>query len=393
VPLDKGDMMQQAPSARQRTQGTHSGKQHIMDLNSSIRQILDTARWAPSGDNTQCWRFEVIEPGRVVVHGFDTRDHCVYDLDGHPSQISLGTLLETIEIAASTHGLAVDAVRAADAPETRPRFELKFRESDSVTASPLAAVIEKRSVQRRALSTRPLTDTERQRLSEAVGPGHRVHWIEGFGMRARTAKLMFHSAKLRLTIREAYEVHRDIIEWHAQFSKDKVPDQALGASLPTLVLMRQVMKSWGRVQTFNRFLAGTWAPRIELDLVPGIACAAHFVIRAKTPATTVDDYVAAGRATQRFWLTATLLGLQLQPEVTPLVFARYARNRLPFSESPGSMQRAERVAARLTELVGQETAEHAVFMGRVGAGPAAKARSIRRDLSDLMYRPDQTTGR
>ena len=34
---------------------------------------------------------------------------------------------------------------------------------------------------------------------------------------------------------------------------------------------------------------------------------------------------------QRFWLTATSLGLQFQPEYTPLVFARYARERRPFA--------------------------------------------------------------
>lgn len=360
-----------------------------MDFKTSVTQILDTARWAPSGDNTQCWRFETIGPHRVIVHGFDTRDHCVYDLDGHPSQISLGTLLETITIAASAHGLAVDTTRILGVPDTQPQFELSFRQSESLTADPLASVIEKRSVQRRALSTRALTSTERQHLEEAVGPHHRVYWLEGTSKRVRAAKLMFHSAKLRLTIREAYEVHRDIIEWHAQFSKDKVPDQALGASLPTILLMRQVMKSWGRVQFFNRFIAGTWAPRIELDFIPGVACAAHFLICARSPAKTLDDYVAAGRATQRFWLTATLLGLQLQPEVTPLVFARYARNQISFSESHDSMHRAERVAERLSALVGSENANLAVFMGRVGEGPAAKARSIRRDLVDLGYNPDR----
>jgi len=48
-----------------------------------IEQILDQARWAPSGDNTQPWRFEIKGPLHVVVHGSDTRRHCVYDLDGH----------------------------------------------------------------------------------------------------------------------------------------------------------------------------------------------------------------------------------------------------------------------------------------------------------------------
>ena len=53
-------------------------------------KILDLARWAPSGDNTQPWRFEISGDLQVVVHGFDTRDHCVYDLRGHASQLALG---------------------------------------------------------------------------------------------------------------------------------------------------------------------------------------------------------------------------------------------------------------------------------------------------------------
>ena len=83
---------------------------------STVEQILNLGRWAPSGDNTQPWRFEIVDDLRVVVHGFDTRDHCVYDLDGHPSQISLGALLETISIAASAHGLRVDSSRRSTLP-------------------------------------------------------------------------------------------------------------------------------------------------------------------------------------------------------------------------------------------------------------------------------------
>ncbi|HWW68783.1 MAG TPA: nitroreductase family protein, partial [Duganella sp.] len=75
-------------------------------LDATLEQILELARWAPSGDNTQPWRFEILDARRLIVHGHDTRDHCVYDLDGHPSQISLGALLETMAIAASTFGLA-----------------------------------------------------------------------------------------------------------------------------------------------------------------------------------------------------------------------------------------------------------------------------------------------
>lgn len=66
-----------------------------------LGQILELARWAPSGDNTQVWRFEVQGPDHLRVHCHDTREHCVYDLDGHPSQLSHGVLLETIAIGKS----------------------------------------------------------------------------------------------------------------------------------------------------------------------------------------------------------------------------------------------------------------------------------------------------
>ena len=73
-----------------------------------IHQVLDLARWAPSGDNTQPWRFEVLSEQSAHVHGYDTRDTCVYDLDGHASQLSHGALIENIVIAATRFGARAD---------------------------------------------------------------------------------------------------------------------------------------------------------------------------------------------------------------------------------------------------------------------------------------------
>ena len=86
-----------------------------MSTNTVMEQILELARWAPSGDNVQSWQFEVTAPTHLVIHASDTRHDCVYDLDGHPSQISFGALIETIAIAASAHGLRADVTRRARA--------------------------------------------------------------------------------------------------------------------------------------------------------------------------------------------------------------------------------------------------------------------------------------
>jgi len=353
-----------------------------------LNSILDLARWAPSGDNTQPWRFEIINENQFVVHGFDTRSECVYDLDGHGSQLSLGAMLETIAIASTAYGREADIQHRSDSPEQNPVFDVLLRPASAIAADPLAASIQTRSVQRRALGMRAISNEEKQTLEAAVKPGFTVLWLEGWPAKWAAARLMFANAKLRLTMREAYEVHRRIIDWGKRYSEDKIPDQSFGLDPLTLMLMRWVMASWNRVKFFNTFLAGTLSPRIQLDLVPSLACGAHFALLADRAPETLMDYVEAGRRVQRFWLTADHLRLQLQPEMTPLIFARYLREGRRFTLQEETLQAASPLAARLGNLLG-EGLERAVFMARIGAGQRARARSVRLPLQKLNRQPER----
>lgn len=353
-----------------------------MTPGTELLRILDLARWAPSGDNTQPWRFEVIGSRQVLVHGFDTREHCVYDIDGRPSQMSIGALIETMSVAASGVGWEMRVSRLPS-PESRPVFDVRFRPDAGLPPSPLLPCIECRSVQRRPLRMSPISALEKSEIEAAVGPNYRIVWYEGMGARWRCARLMFENAKLRLTMPEAYEVHRSIIDWGRRFSEDKVPDQALGADRLTLQLMRFAMKRWERIEVMNRWLAGTLAPRIQMDLLPGVACGAHLVIVAATAPRSIDDWVDAGRAMQRLWLTATRLGLQKQPELTPLVFAGYVDAGRPFTRVQALHRQAQHLRDRLAGLLGDDL-PHAVWMARIGHGEPARARSLRLPLSRLL---------
>ena len=350
----------------------------------NIAKVLELARWAPSGDNTQPWRFEILAEDHIVVHGRDTRDVCVYDLDGHPSQLSLGALLETIAIAATAHGLRTETVRRIGLPDPRPTFDLRFSDDQAISASPLIGQIIRRSVQRRPMRLRRLTIIERRALEQAVGDQYRVIWIEQPRDKFRMAGLLFNNAKLRLTMPEAYQVHRDIIHWGVRFSEDRVPDQALGVDRISARLMHWAMRDWTRINFLNRFLAGTLMPRLQMDLIPALLCGAHFIVISKLPMAGIDDYIAAGRAVQRFWLTLTHLELVMQPELTPLIFGRYARQGRAFSKLPGTQEEAMILFTRLESIVGERVGDAAVFMGRVGAGSPATARSTRRPLEELM---------
>ena len=348
-----------------------------------METILDLARWAPSGDNTQPWRFHIAGPRHVVVQGHDTRERCVYDLTGQGSQLSLGALLETMAIAATAHRWDSVVSRRPGSPDERPVFDVHFDETRGSEPDPLVGCIEARCVQRRPMSWRGLTPVEKTALERAVAPRYRLLWVEG-SSKWRLATLLFRNAGLRLTMPEAYRTHRAIIEWNAVHSEEKIPDAALGASRLTLRVMKWAMQSWERVSFMNRYLAGTLLPRIEMDLVPAMACGAHCLILAEQPPRTFDDYLTGGRAIQRFWLTVTQLGLHLQPEMTPLIFSSYTRARVRFSGDPVMLKRGEAIARDLQGLIGRSAESCAVFMARVGEGRAPKARSLRRPLAQLL---------
>jgi hypothetical protein len=356
-----------------------------MTLPAHLHRILGLARWAPSGDNTQPWRFEILGDEHILVHGFDTRDHVVYDLDGHASQLAVGALLETLAIAATTQGRRAEIVRRADTPDTHLLFDVRLTPDDRVTADPMAASIEKRVVQRRPMSTRPLSAEQKAALGAVLPEGFQVVWFEGWARRWRLARFLFDNAKVRLIIPEGFEVHRAVIEWGARFSEDKIPDQAVGVDPVTSRFMRWAMASWARVEFLNKWLLGDLPPRIQLDLLPGCSCAAHFALLAPGSLQAIDDYLVAGRAMQRFWLTATSLGLFIQPEMTPVIFTRYHRQQRSFTRVDKAAGMVGRLNARLADLLAEQNLDALYFMGRIGAGPAPQARSTRKAVAALLH--------
>lgn len=350
----------------------------------TLTHILDLARWAPSGDNTQPWRFEIVNESNIRVHGFDTRDAILYDYDGHPSHIAHGALLETVRIAASGFGLAARWQVRSEADDRNPVYEVMFAKDPALARDPLFECIETRTVQRRPTKTTPLTDTQRQALINVAGEGFSVQLFESRGDRIRVARLLWDSAKIRLTCPEAYPVHKEIIEWRARFSKDRIPEEAVGVDPATARLMAWVMQSWPRVKFFNRYLLGTVAPRIQLDLLPALCCAAHMLIRPKRPPINLTDWVQLGIAMQRIWLTATHKGLHMQPQMTPVIFRWYARAGRHFSTAPKLFEQALKLSEDFERIAQATPSSDLGFFARVGVSQMPRSRSLRQDLATLM---------
>ena len=351
----------------------------------TILKILDLARWAPSGDNTQPWRFQVDDDNHLVIHGHDTRGWCVYDFNGYASHMAHGALIETIGIAASGHGLDMQWSIRDGSSETRPLYDIFFVDAaNGRREGSLRATIEKRSVQRRAMKRRKLSQQEISALTESTGTRYRTRFFQPLRQRISVARLLWGNARIRLISPEAYEVHKRVIQWRERFSEYGIPEQAVGVDPLTARLMQWVMQSWRRVEFFNRYFGGTIVPRIELDLVPALACSAHVLLATDNRLDSLENRVRAGMAMQRFWLTASSLGLQVQPQMTPIIFRWYAHAGESVSHLAGVDSEVKKLAGQLERLADVSENDTLFFFCRIGESRDAISRSLRLPLDELM---------
>lgn len=358
-----------------------------MRISTPLFRILNLARWAPSGDNCQPWKFEILNNNHVAVHGSDTRDWCLYDFDGHASHIAHGALIETIRIAASGEQLSISWKRRDDATGESTVYDILFHPTPDLPSDPLLPFIESRVVQRRAMKTKRISTEQKSALSFAAGPDFKVQFFEKKTEKLKIAELLWRSAYLRLTCPEAYAVHRKVIEWGAKYSTDRIPEEAVGVDPLMASIMEWVMGSWKRVSFFNNFLFGTILPRIELDVLPALYCGTHLLLQPRGNLVDADDYVNVGMAIQRIWLTATSQGLYLQPEMTPVIFRWYAKRERSFSEALNSMNIAKKISGKLESIGNLREQDDIAFFCRLGESSPPGSRSLRKDLDDLIICP------
>ncbi len=130
----------------------------------------------------------------------------------------------------------------------------------------------------------------------------------------------------------------------------------------------------------NRYFGATCLPRLQLDWLPGLLCSAHFAIALKEQSATDMDpkeLICAGRQLQKFWLTATYLGLALQPNLAPLCIGYHC---LDFETLKSPQNKVFEKFRRLTRANFIFDPMKDIFIGRIGTAKSIslRSRSIRR---------------
>ncbi len=347
-----------------------------------LERILLAARWAPSPDNAQPWRFEPLSAHSVRVH-VDREAHNPYQYrHSQTNMLAVGMLVEALSLAASGHGWGMTWQWCGN-----DQLEVHFQPDADVAVDPLVHQLKARTVDRGIYRRTPLHAADRAALTAALGNGFALDWIEKPAARMRLARLNAAGLGIRLRSQACFAIHQECIDWTADYSRTGLPAKAIGVDPIARRMMQWAMQSWSRMKLMLSIGAALYSGA-EMELLPAWFCGAFCVIRPVQPVASGDDAatIAAGRRLMRFWLEATRLGLAFQPALGPVWLAAQTRSGDATTLEKEFADEAGRLAEGFARCTGRDPHD-VLFIARLGyqRGYKAASRSIRRPLSELMW--------
>lgn len=350
-----------------------------------IETVLEKARWAPSADNSQPWKFEVLSKNICNIHftkpsseGLNYKYFAVFT--------TIGIFLETLKIAASEQGYKA---QWEFSPENPFVAHVKITKNKSIEVDPLVNSIESRSVDRFPYKKYSLTKQDKQAIEAALPEEFQVEWHESTKRKWSMTRMNILSTSIRLSSQFFYEELRKTVDLsNNTHSPQKLPFQALGLSTLSMPGFKFTLKSWTNHRLVNNILGGRFMAHFEVDILPGMNCTSHFTLTRKDGKAlselNQEELVQAGAATQRFWLALASRGFSMQPCYGPITFSNMIKNDKEVNVAPDETSKAAKLRTLL--LLNVRNADSVFFLGRMGISKQGKdcARSVRLPLEELL---------
>lgn len=276
----------------------------------ALKEILDTARWAPSGDNCQPWRFKIIENGIIIKYVVDRGVHALNN-NNHATYLSLGTLIEIIFLKSNEKGLQCSVVYQGEPGSSPFVTTIQFSPAPT-TQDPLADFIHQRSTDRRLFTRDPLSVAEARSLAQ-VGSS-----LTGTKLRlvnAPSKAFLNYLIKSDEFMWQHREVLTDLFQW-LRLSKDEIsaaddgmPWQNLGLKsfeVPLFRWLRNHPEMPCRLWNFG--FAGKVNSMGRKSIVQSGGLVGIFINHNDS-----TQIINAGRLAMRAWLSLTSWGYGVQP--------------------------------------------------------------------------------
>ena len=341
-----------------------------------IKYLVSMATWAPSGDNSQHWKFSWDGEVLTVVEDV-TRSEFSYAANSEPMLIAYGAAIENISIAATQFGFTTDVTINSELPNGADIAKIRFKHTGA-SQDPLVDAITQRHTNRSLYQRRKVPAKIVNELIDcAKSDGVLLDWIDS----PAEMKLFKGIAKTTDSIIwKTKSLHGDLSRWIRQDYRqhqDGLSYDSLNFD-PIQKLFGPVLGNWRFASLLNTigctFLPVSHSQRWMKH--SGAYCVLVVDHRSS------EAFLNGGRALQRFWLHATSLGLSLQPMTSTVIFLNHLAEQQTDIFSKESIEQLEEVREVMQERYGKSRVP--LFFFRVGYSKEFKARSPRRNVDEVL---------
>lgn len=350
-----------------------------------VRTLVAYGVLAPSGGNCQPWRFEY-EAGVLRCYHDEERSRSLLDFDNVASTLAFGAAIHNIELAAAAMGVAVVGEPFADPHDRRLVCALRLSPGAPTVRDPLLAFVATRCTNRRRDGRQPLPGATLDELRGAASAaGARLQLCTEPEALADLGAIIGEGDRLRLLSPTMHAEMMAELRWsaaEAEHSLDGIDVATLELSRADMAGLR-LLSSWPLMDAVGRLGAEAGVglgrgSRVAIDNASAVGL-------ISVPGITPTDYLRAGMAVQRVWLTATSLGLAFQPmTVLAYLFARVV-------QGGGKGLRPHEIATLtgLRQRMGQHFAmrddhAHAMLIRLAKAEGPPTVRSLRRPVDEVL---------
>jgi nitroreductase len=357
---------------------SQSSEVFVSPSRTALEELVHAATLAPSGDNTQPWRFVVdAERGTIAFHVDETRDPSPMNAGQRMARIALGAALENVLYLCQKRG------RCA---------EVQYEQADALAVLRLHDItapagggdetLAARVTNRRLYDGRPLEEAILERLRNAtpVLEGVATHWIAARERIAALAVLIGKADALMLgdpTMRRAFLANVRFDRPASEHVEEGLSLASLELSLGERLMLR--MLPW----LPNGLLRAAGAkPAFAAKARKLVESASGLCLIVALDGTEFGD-VSVGRAVQRAWLALTAEGLAAQPMMSLLVLENVGDNGSPHLIAAIGPDRLTGLRQELRASVPEIGEGRPAFLLRFGFAPSPTGRTGRRPVETV----------
>lgn len=343
-----------------------------------IKDILNLAIYAPSGDNSQPWKFRIKENSIdiILIKAFDKS---LYNFQEAGSLFAHGALVENIEIISTKYGFNTTVNYFPNGRQSDVVVTINLHKDKSIKEHLLFPYIKLRHTNRKFYDGKTLSQDQKNSLIN-IAPeieSAEVRFIENLIKQKSLIEAISFNDRLLFENKYIHDILFQIINWTEEEDKQK----GTGLFIKTLELSPdqrvafRKFRSWNTVKVLNKLGIPKLMAKQTQRLYSTSAAIGVVIIDSDTP----QNYLLAGRVFQRLWLLATKEGLSIHP-VTGIV---YLAKRVKGGDYSRLSQKDRELIMEADKRIGKSfnlEKQNITMLFRIGHSEKPSARSSRLPL-------------